>query len=247
MQPRKRGAPKERTCCDCGRVELVRNDNTAERCVSCAARARALLPAAKAAMAKLRTRVALICSHCQSPFERTRSQASRAQKSFCSKRCADEHYRIDRTCKFCSKLFQTQIARVFGKSNSSGNFCSRPCYEKWLCRTGRVTGRGSQWKRIRDAAIAEKPFCGWCGSMRKKLQVHHVVPFRLTADNDNGNLIPLCAKCHKQVEFMTVEAESCGVSPAELGVVMQTILRQRQAATASILKRLSNEIRTRAA
>lgn len=128
-----------------------------------------------------------------------------------------------------------------GRTNASGNFCSRPCYERWLCRTGRVTGRGSQWRRIREAVKAAAPFCGVCGRVACLLQVHHIVPFRLTFDNDNSNLIPLCVRCHKRVEMVTVEVEGVVDDPADIALVMNTLLRFRQSATFQVLRKIANE------
>lgn len=234
---------RDRVCIDCGRVDLVRKDNKSERCVSCSARKNASSKASDFANAAKKRRVPCLCGHCGKAFERTPSQIKRATSIYCSISCANEIRRVDRTCKCCGKSFQVGRARVYGSSNSSGNFCTRACYEKWLCRTSKTTGRGSQWKRIRASLVAKSPFCGWCGTVRQRLQVHHIVPFRLTHDNDNSNLIPLCCSCHKKVELLTVEIEATGISPADMLVVMNTFLRQRQVATAALLKRISNEKR----
>ncbi len=56
-------------------------------------------------------------------------------------------------------------------------------------------------------ALNKTPFCGRCGTV-KELQVHHIIPFRITFDNSQSNLIPLCVKCHKTVECVTNEIEA---------------------------------------
>ena len=234
---------RERVCVDCGKVELVRKDNKAERCVSCSSRRNASSEAAKAANIAKKRRVSCVCSHCGKTFERIPSHVEGDQATYCSVSCVNENRRVERTCKCCGTIFKIGRSRVYGTSNSSGNFCTRACYEKWLCRTDRTTGRGSQWSRIRASVVARAPFCGWCGTVKKRLQVHHIVPFRLTHDNDNSNLIPLCCSCHKKVELLTVEIEATGITPVEMSAVMNTFLRQRQVATAAVLKRLINENR----
>lgn len=232
---------RERICCDCGRIEHVRKDNKSLRCVSCSSRRNASSPAAKASAAAKRTAVTCTCLNCSSTFERTPSQVARGRNKYCSKICDNAHSQVQRTCKCCGASFTVGKSRVNGSNNSSGNFCSRPCYEKWLCRAERTTGRGSRWKSISQAEVEKAPFCGWCGSPKKRLQVHHIVPFRLTNNNDSSNLIPLCASCHKRVELMTVEIEATGISPEEMAPVLMLFLRQRQNATKEILKRLIRE------
>ena len=65
---------------------------------------------------------------------------------------------------------------------------------------GKITYRGAGWRSIRLLAIrrdGEK--CQRCGS-KKKLEVHHIIPYRETQDNSLENLVTLCASCHKAVE-----------------------------------------------
>lgn len=230
---------RARTCCDCGKVESVRKDNKSERCVSCAASLRTKCPAAIAGRAERSTAVTVTCTCCKKEFKRSRSQANGTKEPYCSLTCAHSHKKIDRECKYCKSAFRVHKSIVSGPSNSTGNFCSRPCYDKWLCRTGRVTGRGSQWKKIREAVKAKSPFCGWCGTVRGQLQVHHIAPFRLTHDNTHKNLIPLCVRCHKHIEVITVEVEAMVATPDELFTVMNTLLRPRQLATLAILRRIA--------
>lgn len=78
-----------------------------------------------------------------------------------------------------------------------------------LCRTPRIRGRGSRWAAVRREALRLTPFCACCGRP-KHLQVHHIVPFRLTRDNSQTNLIPLCRACHKRVEAVFHAVEAAG-------------------------------------
>lgn len=222
---------RERVCCECGKVESVHKDNPAMRCLSCAAKARGLVGLASI---KRKANAAMtFCPVCGGKKHKS--------DTYCSVACRLTVVRVDRVCKCCGVSFRVPRSRVDGKSNASANFCSRPCYEKFLCRTGRVTGRGSQWLKIRTRVKTKSPFCACCGTVRKQLQVHHIVPFRLTFDNGDANLIPLCLKCHKSIEHTTQEAEAIGASPEEIGDVFQFVLRSRQEATRHLLRRLINE------
>lgn len=110
-----------------------------------------------------------------------------------------------------------------------------------MCQTDRTSGRGSRWRHHRARALRITPFCGWCGTL-KRLQVHHIVPFRLTNDNRQVNLIPLCERCHKRVETVVHHAEAAGSDPATIGMVFSNILRERQALTLLTLREIKNRI-----
>lgn len=167
-----------RVCSDCGRKESVRKDNDSATCRSCAAR-----KTATSANAKRRE---------QRPPPIIRGpRPSR---------------RVDRQCKECFANFSVFQSVLSGRTNAAGNFCSRPCYNKWLCRTDHIPYRGSRWPAVRREAIEINPFCALCGT-GSRLQVHHVIPFRLTADNGHDNLIPLCVIHHRAVETIFVELE----------------------------------------
>lgn len=160
------------------------------------------------------------CDNCKISFYRVKS--AQKKQNFCSVKCRGEFVKIDRTCKTCGKLFKSYKSALNGKTNASGNFCSRPCYETHLCRTERTTGRGSQWKRQRDLAVKRVPFCGRCGT-GNNLQVHHIIPFRLTKNNSQENLIPLCVKCHKEIECMTNDLEADGLDEKTLRLILKSM------------------------
>ena len=226
---RKRGAPRLRCCATCGKVELVRSDNQAAICQSCSNRKNAL----SRPRIGPRTGFYAPCLHCGRDFYTYPS----ADAKFCSISCLRSHTRVDRTCKACGRLFSVSRSVLSGKTNSSGNFCCRACYEKWLCKPDRKTGRGSQWHRIQRAVKAKQPFCAICGT-RHRLQVHHIIPFRLTGDNDPKNLIVLCVKCHKTVEWLTVEIEMLGVDHFTMHSALSIPLRGRQHQTTIFLRKL---------
>ena len=223
---------RSRTCVDCGKTESVRKDNPAERCASCSGRING-----KAGLVLIKARANKCnCDHCGKEFSRGKSNAERSATRFCSMECRRSFSRVERNCKQCGSNFTLSRGILSGKTNSSGNFCSRPCYEKYLCNGQRTTGRGSQWGKTRKQVLALFPFCAVCGTM-KKLQVHHITPFRLTHDNSKGNLIPLCTKHHKWIEMMFVETERFGVS-AETEIVWRNMMRSVQAVTAAKIKQI---------
>jgi hypothetical protein len=215
---------RERVCCDCSKAESVRKDNKSARCKICASR----ISGAKG-LETLRSRALVVaCRHCGTPTRTIRS----APRQYCSMDCRREATSVARVCETCGAGFRVARSVAFGTSNSSARFCSRPCYERHLCRTERISGRGSQWNKARKEALRRTPFCCLCGTT-KRLQVHHAVPFRLTFDNDQSNLFPLCVKHHKIVEAAYVETEAHGTEIAE--IAWPIMLAERREATRAVL------------
>jgi 5-methylcytosine-specific restriction endonuclease McrA len=182
---------RERVCIECGAVGIVRKDSTAVRCKHCSAR--------RATAKSRENKNTKICPICGVVFFSCRSKAQK----YCSAECRSvgvRKERIGRVCKYCGKEFG--ILPSILKTNASGNFCSRDCYNKWMCDDEYINGRGSRWKSIRKATRERTPFCCLCGKTHA-LEIHHVVPYRLSHDNGANNLVPLCKSCHKSFEHIT--------------------------------------------
>jgi hypothetical protein len=181
----KKNWKKEVSCKICGEKRLVRKDTYPEFCKKCAA---------KNTGEKLKGKTWAKTKKCLGCKDKIKDNQ---RYDYCSVNCRIKHKQIQRVCKKCSCVFTIRKSAVSGKTNASGKFCSRECYHKFLCRTERTTGRGSQWNKIRKSVLSKFPFCAVCGTT-KNLQVHHIIPFRLTKDNREQNLIPLCTKHHKK-------------------------------------------------
>lgn len=222
-----------RVCYSCQKEELVRKDNLAIRCVSCGARERGR----KGIERQRKNRLKATCPNCKVDFYTTKSAQEKAKIHYCSKPCYLASRRVNRRCLQCKSEFEIAIGRLSGKTNSSGNYCSRECYEKVLCQPNRITGRGSQWKKARTEALKRAPFCALCGVF-SKLQVHHIVPFRINQNNQQTNLVPLCLRCHKHVENATQSVERAGVSSKDLHLAFWSMLKERQQATRHLLFKL---------
>lgn len=65
-----------------------------------------------------------------------------------------------------------------------------------------------------------------------------MVPYRLTQDNDQSNLTPLCRKHHRWVETIFVETEQEGV-PENAKLLWWSMLKERQMATAAKIKEVA--------
>lgn len=78
-------------------------------------------------------KVSLICESCGKEFERYPSDIREGTKHFfCSADCRKAYYKGDkvlRVCKQCGKEFYVYRSAI-EKSNASGNFCCRGCYNE---------------------------------------------------------------------------------------------------------------------
>ena len=214
----KRNGTKESTCGDCGIISTVRKDTNPKVCQRCAS-----ARGGKAMKGKTRSPM-VECKLCKKLMRESLGY------TYCSLECRKTDKQELKTCKTCDASFSVYKSAMKESTNSSGIFCSRPCYEKWMCNTERTTGRGSQWSKIRKEAIRLQPFCALCGT-RNGLQVHHIAPFRLSNDNSQKNLVPLCAKHHKIVESITHDVEYAGSSPEDMTLIMGSMLKECQMAT----------------
>lgn len=218
---------RDRTCRNCGKIEVVRKDNAASQCKACASSVAGKVTGLKRKAEANRKP----CQNCEKPVKSARA-------TFCSVQCKSSFSRTLRECKHCGTQFS--VLRSALKSNASGNFCSRPCYERYLCNGNRVTGRGSRWSKIRSDVLAGFPFCAVCGTT-KNLQVHHIVPFRLTRDNSMSNLVPLCTTHHRWVETMFVDTERFGIGAIEQEI-WRGMMRSKQAITATTIREIAREL-----
>ena len=244
---RRRGV-RARVCESCERHELVRSDNPATRCRDCASKANGRAGAAKlrgiaraSRVGQRRPTLLATCVQCGKAFPTTNSATSRAKRRYCSVACKMLFCGVQRTCKGCGREFRALKSRIAGiaRNNSSSNFCSRQCYEDWLCKPDRVTGRGSQWHTIRRRVLARAPFCARCGTTRR-LDVHHIVPFRMTHDNREANLIPLCKRCHKLVESLLNDVVLTDLEPPMILLAFGSLLRDLQLATLMKMRSLQS-------
>ena len=215
---------RDRECKECGKIETVRKDNKSEICVSCSCRING-----KKGLQSIRENTKWKkCKNCDNKIEAYKKW------DYCSKECSHKEKIEKRKCKECDCEFEILKSKL-KSSNTSGNFCSRKCYENYLCDTDRTTGRGSQWKKIRNIAIKKAPFCAICGTT-KNLQVHHIIPFRYTNDNSQSNLIPLCIKHHKKVEIITNDILKVHRDFKISKLIISSMLKENQLATFAKIK-----------
>ena len=186
---------RERVCIDCGKIDTIRKDSKAVRCRHCSAK----IGNRMAQITFAKNRNTEICAECGEIFFSPKSN----QQKYCSIKCLSESQKrkhLTRTCRHCGKEFEIYASAL--KTNASSNFCSTECYHTWMSDDEYTNGRGSRWKTKSREVRERTPFCCLCGRTQK-LEVHHIIPYRLTQDNSQQNLVPLCKRCHTRFEHIT--------------------------------------------
>lgn len=168
------------------------------------------------------------CARCGAAFYRFPSDADRR---YCSARCGNlsrrRYQREVRICASCGASF-TWTPRP--RSNSSGHYCSRRCRDdayRAMAPADAVRGRRPRWRSARRAFMAAgNDFCVGCGARDRRLDVHHVEPYRLSRDDRPRNLVSACRACHRPLDRLAdlIAAERRPERRAFLVAVVQAAL-----------------------
>ena len=145
------------------------------------------------------------CPVCNKEFTRWVSQEKRKGRSgilYCSRKCQWKSLRTGSmyNCEHCGK-------EVYITKNARGNhhFCNKKCEMKWKVGENHPNWKGGYdynyglgWKEQRLLVLERDHVCQKCG-VSKKLDVHHIIPFKVSEDNSLDNLITLCKSCHSTI------------------------------------------------
>jgi len=73
-----------------------------------------------------------------------------------------------------------------------------------------------EWRQItRYIRKRDNHICQRCGRSRSSV-VHHIIPYRVSNDNTESNLVTLCPSCHSKVEYQTRMYIDEGLSAPEI-------------------------------
>ena len=164
-----------------------------------------------------RNRVTKACEGCGTKFE---TEASRSDsRRFCCMSCYHKARwggvgSSESSCENCGQTFTYFDCE-------SRRFCSHSCYvasdvvgkggadhPNWKGGTSKHYRRGANWKVLAESVRARDNYaCRECGKSqsslsgkRQKLDVHHIVPWAVSACNNPDNLVTLCRSCHHKAE-----------------------------------------------
>lgn len=160
------------------------------------------------------------CATCNKEFYVYMSSliSSNCSGKFCRRKCYNEYQKtltkeknnnfgsIKINCANCGKEFYLVNSKVGMYKNT---FCSNECKYKYHhkyvegeknsnWKGGFSRYRGEEFIRIKKEYF-NNSFCSLCGKTGS-IHIHHIIPYRLTKDNNLDNLVPLCSKHHKIIE-----------------------------------------------
>ena len=196
------------------------------------------------------------CKQCGKKFEVYKSAITHTNASgnFCCRGCYNKYLttlkgeknkqysQIEVPCAQCGKI----IKRIPSKLQMYKNaFCSKQCKsayhhnyiegEKNVNWVGGTDAYRGNFDFVKREYFSGTQFCAICGTT-KNIHIHHIIPYRITQDNDISNLIPLCRKHHKIIECATKPIFE-GVEDKEYAkYLINNILRTRQGATMQVIK-----------
>jgi len=125
--------------------------------------------------------------------------------------------KIEVDCAFCGK----KLLRIpFHIKKNKKHFCSVRCKGKWMSENlrgenssswlgGYISQKdkyfyvtSSPWLRLRPEPILERDnyTCQKCGT-HQHLQVHHIIPYRISHSHSKENLITYCMDCHSKEDW----------------------------------------------
>lgn len=145
-------------------------------------------------------KIILTCAYCGRKIVRYNGNC-KGKMAFCNTDCLRRYQKdrkINRVCQYCGKHFEVYKSAL-EKTNASGNFCSRDCYEQYLGKQEHGKYYRGDFERVKRQYFSGEQRCAICGTTMD-IHIHHIIPYRFTADNNPNNLIPLCRKHHKCVE-----------------------------------------------
>ncbi len=181
----------------------------------------------------------MCCRYCGRPLKE-------GLKDWCDQRCkARFEFNVPSVkfkCPEC-KLELRVPKKPFNRKFCSGS-CARAAYNRkhfrgpnnprW--RGGRVLSYGPGWKEIKERVRGRDKNCRRCGKTPeengRKLDVHHLGPYRFTGDNDLENLEGLCRSCHMRSEDWgrRGSAKFAGPQQLELRPLSQRELQRQRGA-----------------
>lgn len=141
------------------------------------------------------------------------------QKEFTPKFWNKKAVYCSRACVATSQSKPLPVCEICGKEVKRHNrrFCSRGCKIEWYQRENVYNYLGEETKRSFPVDLAfwmkrakeiraRDKVCQHCGKTpeqnRRALDVHHIIPYRISKDNSPSNLIALCRICHKKADHL---------------------------------------------
>lgn len=118
-----------------------------------------------------------------------------------------ETRRVTNYSKTMKRKYANGELKAWNKGNhtclNSGKTHFKKGQKPWNYNGGISQIYGENWIIIRKKIYKrDKWSCQLCGKNKVKVHCHHIIPFRISKDNSETNLITLCEICHRKLEGM---------------------------------------------
>jgi len=164
-----------------------------------------------------------ICPVCKNIFYEYAYNIEKRGQKFCSNKCSGiaRTTKVGKSCIICGKSFKVKLSEA---KNGYGIYCSRKCMG--VDRKETAKGKrnpnwrgggskeyqdhraGREWEKLRIKIYKRDNYtCQICGIKNAKFHAHHIIPWRISHDDSLGNLVTLCPKCHKKLEWKWIKQE----------------------------------------
>lgn len=152
------------------------------------------------------------CERCESEFDVWPSRVKHGRGRHCSPACQYAAIKdrpgaaVECICVGCGQSFMRAKSP---SKKGGGKYCNRACRDAhWKGSLNpnfqdglSISSRGPHWAKIKRDVRRRDGCCRSCGHVGR-LDVHHIVPFRMFDDhrdaNQLDNLVALCRPCHRR-------------------------------------------------
>jgi len=150
----------------------------------------------------------------------------------CSKACSYKYRRqftespkygkrVQKICLNCKQKYE-----VLKNSKKNLKFCSRSCYLEYKSKNVKYPDKqrfqGARWIKIRRNILKrDNNHCFLCEQQGS--EVHHEVPYSISGNDAENNLILLCKSCHLHIGRIIEKAKELNykpIPPDEEGLVL---------------------------
>lgn len=120
-------------------------------------------------------------------------------------------------CHVCGKITECKPYE-----RETRKYCSKTCLYIGISKEPhdkrRFTNR--KWKDLRKQVIdRDNNKCRECGAENTTLSVHHVIPFNRGGSDELSNLVALCLKCHREIDYLLQQTQVWGLIDGNLSKV----------------------------
>lgn len=113
-------------------------------------------------------------------------------------------------CTNCGRI----IIKYRSANNTNKTFCNHKCFKEYTKGDKCSSWRGGitplykarlnfpEYKeKLKQVYKRDDYKCQSCGDSKNKLEAHHIVPWRISHNDEMDNLITVCRTCHRKIEM----------------------------------------------